>query len=74
MTNLRPLEVPLGSGYGCRGCGLVFTSCTGFDGHQRLTPQGLTHLDPEALGFIRKPNGQWSLPPSSYTRSLASAP
>jgi hypothetical protein len=56
------LKVPLGSGLGtcgCRRCGEVFTSLTGFERHQR---KGKC-LDPAEIGLVQRPNGRWSFPP-----------
>lgn len=62
---MKDLNAPLGTGLkacGCRGCGHVFTSLSGFDKHQRLGPSGLQCLSPEAAGLERKGSGRWGLP------------
>lgn len=56
-----PLKVPLGGGHqtsGCRKCGEVFTSLTGFDKHQR---DGQC-LPPGQAGLVQHANRRWSLP------------
>ena len=55
------LKVPLGNGRkacGCRGCGEVFTSLTGFDRHQR----GFRCLPPAGVGLVQRADGKWSFP------------
>ncbi len=55
------LKVPLGNGRrtsGCRGCGEVFTSITGFDRHQR---RGKC-LPPAECGLVQGENGRWHFP------------
>lgn len=62
------LEVELGNGKsaaGCRGCGKVFSSDTGFDRHIRQSDTGTVHLDPVDLGMVQRANGHWSLPGNS---------
>ncbi len=55
------LRVPLGSGLktcGCRGCGEVFTSLTGFESHQR---RGRC-LPPGEVNLVQRSDGKWCMP------------
>jgi hypothetical protein len=55
------LKTTLGIGHqtsGCRGCGEVFTSLTGFDRHRR----GFRCLHPAETGLRQRPDGKWSMP------------
>lgn len=59
------LKVPLGNGFGCRGCGEVFTSLTAFDAHQSW--KGGFHCKPpgeSAYGkqrLLQGRDGRWYL-------------
>lgn len=62
---MKELEVSLGTGKracGCRGCGRVFTSLSGFDKHQRMRDGGSVCLDPLTVGLERKSSGRWGFP------------
>jgi hypothetical protein len=64
------LKVALGTGYGasgCRGCGEVFTSLTGFERHQR---DGHC-LPPSEVGLVQRDDGKWSFPPRLPAESEA---
>jgi hypothetical protein len=62
---VKELNAPLGTGHracGCRGCGNVFTSLSGFDQHQRWQDGTLTCLNPAFAGLERKKSGRWGYP------------
>jgi len=63
---MTALKVPLGGGWGCRGCGEVFTSLAGFESHWKGYAKREGKCCPPAeAGLVQRADGKWSsLPPT----------